>query len=61
MLDASSIYGQAHFTRVLGWSKIEYGIMSAAVRKELKDKRYLMYSNLHFIYERRSEHSVHDE
>jgi hypothetical protein len=53
MLDASSSYGQAHFTRVLGWSKEEYEILSAGVRRELKDLRLQLYSNLYVVYGRK--------
>lgn len=53
MLDASSSYGQAHFTRVLGWSKTEFDVMSSMVRRELKDMRYHSYSNLHVVYGRK--------
>ncbi|KAF8858394.1 TAM domain methyltransferase [Acephala macrosclerotiorum] len=50
MLDASSSYGQAHFTRVLGWSVEEYNILSAKVRKELKDGSLRLYSDLYKVY-----------
>ncbi|KAH8687701.1 TAM domain methyltransferase [Tricladium varicosporioides] len=50
MLDASSSYGQAHFTRVLGWRKEEYDVLSAGVRNELKNMKYHLYSNLHVVY-----------
>lgn len=53
MLDASSSYGQAHFTRVLGWSKEEYEVLSAGVRRELKDLRLQLYSNLYVVYGRK--------
>ncbi|TVY56631.1 Secondary metabolism regulator LAE1 [Lachnellula cervina] len=50
MLDASSAYGQAHFTRVLGWSPEEFQVLSAGVRRELKNLRYHMISNLYVVY-----------
>ncbi|TVY43919.1 Secondary metabolism regulator [Lachnellula subtilissima] len=50
MLDASSAYGQAHFTRVLGWSVEEFQVLSAGVRRELKNLKYHMISNLHVVY-----------
>ncbi|KAG9232192.1 putative methyltransferase [Amylocarpus encephaloides] len=50
MFDASSSYGQAHFTRILGWTSQEFDIMSAQVRKELRDLRYHSYSNLYVVY-----------
>lgn len=50
MLDASSSYGQAHFTRVLGWSPQEYAVLSAGVRNEFKDRRLHLYSNLYVVY-----------
>ncbi|TVY49618.1 Secondary metabolism regulator [Lachnellula occidentalis] len=50
MLDASSAYGQAHFTRVLGWSVEEFQILSAGVKRELKNLKYHMVSNLHVVY-----------
>ncbi len=50
MLDASSAYGPAHFTRVLGWSPQEYEILSAGCRNELKDLRMQLYSNLFVVY-----------
>lgn len=46
MLDAASSYGQAHFTRVLGWSPIEYEVLSANVRTNLKDPKLQLYSDL---------------
>ncbi|CAG8972001.1 hypothetical protein HYALB_00008286 [Hymenoscyphus albidus] len=53
MLDATSSYGQAHFTRVLGWSKQEFDVMSACCRRELKDLRYHTYSDLYVCYGQR--------
>jgi hypothetical protein len=49
MLDAASSYGQAHFTRVLGWSAAEYEVLSAKVRAELKDPKLQLYSDLYVI------------
>lgn len=53
MLDATSSYGQAHFTRVLGWSKQEFDVMSACCRRELKDLRFHTYSDLYAVYGQR--------
>ncbi|RDL39240.1 S-adenosyl-L-methionine-dependent methyltransferase [Venustampulla echinocandica] len=53
MIDASSSYGQAHFTRVLGWTKEEYDVLSARVRNELKSSKYHLYSNLYVVYGQR--------
>jgi len=50
MLDAASSYGQAHFTRVLGWTPEEFQVLSAGVRKELKNLKYHLRSNLHVVY-----------
>lgn len=50
MMDASSAYGSAHFTRVLGWSIEEFMILSAGVKNELKDKSLQMYANLWIVY-----------
>ena len=47
MLDAASSYGQAHFTRVLGWSPQEYAVLNAKVRTQLKDRNLQLYSNLY--------------
>lgn len=47
MLDAASSYGQAHFTRVLGWSADEYTVLSAKVRDQLKDRSLQLYSDLY--------------
>lgn len=47
MLDAASSYGQAHFTRILGWSAAEYEVLSAKVRAELKDPKLQLYSDLY--------------
>lgn len=47
MLDATSSYGQAHFTRVLGWSAEEYAVLGAKVRGQLKDSKLQLYSNLY--------------
>ena len=47
MLDAASSYGQAHFTRVLGWSATEYEVLSAKVRTQLKDRSLQLYSDLY--------------
>jgi hypothetical protein len=46
MLDAASSYGQAHFTRVLGWSREEYAVLNAKVRTQLKDRSLQLYSDL---------------
>jgi hypothetical protein len=46
MLDAASSYGQAHFTRVLGWSAEEYAVLNAKVRTQLKDRSLQLYSVL---------------
>ncbi len=46
MLDAASSYGQAHFTRVLGWSPEEYALLNAKVRTQLKDRGLQLFSNL---------------
>lgn len=53
MLDAASAYGQAHFTRVLDWSPEEFQVLSAGVRKELKNLKYHLRSNLHVVYGRK--------
>lgn len=47
MLDATSSYGQAHFTRVLGWSVEEYAVLGAKVRGQLKDSKLQLYSDLY--------------
>jgi len=49
MLDAASSYGQAHFTRVLGWSADEYAVFSATVRNELRNSKLHLYSNLYKV------------
>ncbi|RDW58231.1 S-adenosyl-L-methionine-dependent methyltransferase-10 [Coleophoma cylindrospora] len=49
MLDASSSYGQAHFTRVLGWTLPEYLVLSAGVRKEMTDPKLHLYSDLFVV------------
>ena len=49
MLDAASSYGQAHFTRVLGWSAEEYAVLSANVRDQLKDRTLQLYSDLYVL------------
>jgi hypothetical protein len=46
MLEAASAYGQAHFTRVLGWSAAEYEVLSANVRTSLKDSKLQLYSDV---------------
>jgi hypothetical protein len=46
MLDAASVYGQAHFIRVLGWSPAEYDAMSTITRVELRDPKLQLYSDL---------------
>lgn len=53
MLDAASSYGQAHFTRVLGWSANEYEVLSAKVRSQLKDRSLQLYSDLYTVYGRK--------
>lgn len=50
MLDASSAYGSAHFTRVLGWTHEEYEVLSAGVRNEFRDREMQLYSNLYVVY-----------
>lgn len=50
MIDTSSSYGQAHFTRVLGWTKEEYDVLSANVRTELRNPKYHIYSKLYVVY-----------
>lgn len=47
LLDATSSYGQAHFTRVLGWSVSEYEVLGARIRTQLKQTRFEFYSNLY--------------
>jgi hypothetical protein len=47
MLDAASSWGQAHFTRVLGWSSEEYAVLNANVRTQLKDQSLQLYSLLY--------------
>ena len=49
MLDAASSYGQAHFTRVLGWSPEEYAVLNAKVRAQLKDRSLQLYSDLYVL------------
>lgn len=49
MLDAASSYGQAHFTRVLGWSAEEYAVLNAKVRNQLKDRTLQLYSDLYVL------------
>lgn len=46
MLDTASSYGQAHFTRVLGWSPAEYAVLNAKVRTQLQDRGLQLYSDL---------------
>lgn len=46
MMDAASSYGQAHFTRVLGWTAEEYEVLSTKVRTELQDPKLQLYSDL---------------
>lgn len=46
MVDAASSYGQAHFTRVLGWLPEEYAVLNAKVRTQLKDRNLQLYSIL---------------
>jgi len=53
MLDGSSSYGAAHFTRVLGWTSEEFEMLSASVKSELKDRTLQVYSNLYVIYGRK--------
>ncbi|KAL2071258.1 hypothetical protein VTL71DRAFT_12493 [Oculimacula yallundae] len=60
MLDASSAYGAAHFTRVLGWSNDEFSILSAGVRNEMKDRSGQLYSNLYVVYGRKPKSEVAD-
>jgi hypothetical protein len=47
MLDVASSYGQAHFTRVLGWSADEYEVLSANARTQLKDRGLQLYSDMY--------------
>jgi hypothetical protein len=61
MLDASSSYGNAHFTRVLGWTNEEFEVLSAGVRGELKDKKLQLYSNLYVVYGQKPEAPKTDE
>lgn len=49
MLDAASAYGQAHFTRVLGWSPAEYEVLSTKCRTKLKDRKLQLYSDLYVL------------
>lgn len=46
LLDATEVYGGAHYTRVLGWSPGEYSILAAHCRKELLDPTLQMYLDL---------------
>jgi hypothetical protein len=46
MLDAAQSYGQAHFTRVLGWAPEEYEVLSGYVRTQLKDRKTQLYSDM---------------
>jgi hypothetical protein len=45
-LDAASSYGQAYFTRVLGWSPEEYAVLNAKIRTQLKDRSTQLYAEL---------------
>lgn len=49
MLDATSAYGQAHFTRVLGWSASEYEVLSANARTQLKNPKLQLYSDMYVL------------
>jgi hypothetical protein len=49
MLEAASSYGQAHFTRVLGWSPEEYAVLNAKVKGQLKDRSLQLYSDLYVL------------
>ena len=53
MLDGSSSYGAAHFTRVLGWTSEEFEMLSVSVKSELKDRTLQVYSNFYVIYGRK--------
>ena len=46
MLDSSTSYGQAHFTRVLGWKPEVYAVLSAKVRNEFRNPNFRIYSVL---------------
>lgn len=50
MLDASSAYGPAHFTRVLDWSLDEYMVLRAGVRNEMMNPDLHLYSDLYVVY-----------
>jgi hypothetical protein len=50
MLDGSSSFGMAHFTRVLGWSRLEFEVLSAGVRNELHDKTLQLWGNMFIVY-----------
>jgi hypothetical protein len=47
MLDATTSYGQAHFTRVLGWTPLEYEVFSAKVRNQLQDRSLQLCADLY--------------
>lgn len=50
MLDASSSYGSAHFTRVLGWHIDEFTVLSAGVKNEMKNTGLQLYCNYFIVY-----------
>lgn len=55
MLDSTSSYGSAHFTRVLGWSIDEYTVLSAKVRRELKNPNLQLYTYRVVVYGQKPE------
>jgi hypothetical protein len=44
MLDSSTSYGYAHFTRVLGWTGEEYSVLAAQVKNEFRNPKSHLYS-----------------
>ncbi len=44
MLDETTSYGMAHFTRVLGWSVEEYQVLVAGVRNQLRNNKLRLYA-----------------
>lgn len=61
MLDAASSYGQAHFTRVLGWTVEEYTVLNAKVKTQLKDRGLQLYSDLYTVYGRKPKSTAEQE
>jgi hypothetical protein len=49
MLDGVYSFGTAHFTRVLGWSSVEYDILAAKVRTEFKNDNLRLYGSHYFV------------